>query len=155
MYLDALRANRSGYPLFGWNRYLCQVNTTPIKHAALDAQAGVIALPDVNLDTVVTDLPLAARNRIQTFLGNIGIPYELDETVGDLIQRVISYDEFHLGNDARNTVISTLSQAKRDRISFLMAKHNLSYSEAETIGEVILRIRGTLWNPREIYVDEF
>ena len=45
MYLDALRANWSGCPMFARNRFLCQVNTTAAKHTLLDAQAGVIGLP--------------------------------------------------------------------------------------------------------------
>jgi hypothetical protein len=155
MYLDALQANWSGYPLFQWDRYLCQVNTTPAKHTILDAQAGVIGLPDIALSTLVAGLPLAARTRISTFLGNIGIPYEPDETVGDLIQRVIAYAEFRLGNDARDTVIGTLSQAKRDRIATLMAKFDLAYSELESIGTVVVRARARMWEPTKTMVGEF
>ena len=155
MYLDALQAYEwSGYPLEQWNRYLCQVNTTAVKHAAIDAEAGVIGLPDISLSTLVADLPLAVRTRISNFLGNISIPYYEDETVGDLIQRIITYAEFRLGNDARDTLVSTLAQAKRDRIAFLMAKHGLAYSEGETIGAIVRRARGKMWDPRKTYVPE-
>jgi hypothetical protein len=154
-YVDAIQCNWSGYPLFQWDRYLVQVNTTPAKHAALDAQAGVIAMPEGVLDDLISTLPLADRNRIQTFLGNIGIPYYTDETVADLIQRVIAYAEFNLGNDDRASLLSSLSQAKRDRIAFLMAKHNLTYSEGESIGAVVARARDKMWNPHKTYMDEF
>jgi len=91
MYLDALRANWSGYPMFARNRYLCQVNTTAAKHTLLDAQAGVIGLPEaVELDMLVGDLSLLKRNRVEAFLTNIGVAYDPTETVEALIRRIIT-----------------------------------------------------------------
>ena len=110
MYLDALQANWSGYPMFARNRYLCQVNTTAAKHTLLDAQAGVIGLPEaVELDMMVGDLSLLKRNRIEAFLTNIGLTYDPAETVESLLRRII-----------------TTADPK-----------------------------GTGWNPRRVYVEEF
>jgi hypothetical protein len=154
-YLDALQANWSGYPLFQWNRYLCQVNTTTAKHAVLESNADVVTLPDMDLDTPVSALPLAMRNRVQVFLGNIGIPYYTDETVGDLIQRIVVYAEFNLGNDDRALAVSALGQAKRDRIAVLMGKLRIAFAETEDLGTVIARARDKMWDPRQTYVSEF
>jgi len=91
MYLDALQANWSGYPMFARNRYLCQVNTTAAKHTLLDAQAGVIGLPEaVELDMLVGDLSLLKRNRVEAFLTNIGVAYDPTETVEAMIRRIIT-----------------------------------------------------------------
>src|SRR3972149_8342575 len=77
MYLDALQANWSGYPMFARNRYLCQVNTTAAKHTLLDAQAGVVGLAEaVELDMRGGDLSLLKRNRGEAFLTNIGVAYD-------------------------------------------------------------------------------
>ena len=91
MYLDALRSHWSGYPLFQWDRYIVQVNTTVAKHTLLDAQAGVIGLPEaVELDMLVGDLSLLKRNRVEAFLTNIGVAYDPTETVEAMIRRIIT-----------------------------------------------------------------
>lgn len=124
-FLDAIQANWSGYPLFAWSRYLCQVNTTSAKHAMLDAQVGVISLPGhVELDTLVGNLPLVMRNRIQTFLANVGLAYDVGETVEALIRRVITTSEFQ-------TFVDRLPEPG-----------------------YIARVQAG-WNPKRVYMDEF
>jgi len=129
MYLDALRANWSGYPLFQWNRYIVQVNTTSVKHSLLESRPGVITLPErVALDTLCGDLPSAMQNRLQVFLGNIGVAFDAAETVVSLFLRVIETSDLQTFLD--RYIDDVQRQGYRRRLR-------------------------TAWDPKRVYVEEF
>jgi hypothetical protein len=93
LYMDELRTNWSGYPLFGFDRYLVQVNTTDAKHDQLEGRAGVMSLRRLNLDDTVGSLPSVARNRVRGYLTDLGLPYDANETIDQLIRRVITVSD--------------------------------------------------------------
>lgn len=155
-YVSVIRCNWVGQclPLLK-NHYLCKVNTTETKHAALQAEIGVRLLPRYPLLTLVGNLPAGAIQQIHAALTWLALPYYADETLRHLIQRIVVSGLFGLPNVGRDTLLRDLPLAVRQRGGALLDKWNIPYTGNDTVLEVLQHCRDIFWNPDHQFVEQF
>jgi hypothetical protein len=136
--------------------YLCVVNTTEAKHTQLASQTGVRQLPrGYTLDTVISSLNGAGRNRISDLCTSFGIPYISSETIEQFIGRVIGSGAFELGAIDVSTQFSGLPPGQQQKIQSMFNKWGIPYSSTDTVRQIVDKFRPVSWNPRSCHVEEF
>lgn len=154
-FMDEIKCNWTGYPLMGFDRYLCKVNTTAAKHADLESRAGVWAFPPDGLNTVISTLHPSERNRIQQALNQLSLPYYNDETLRNLIQRVIMAIECEWGSADRATELQNMPGNSQARTANLFNKWGIQYQLGDTLEQLLAAGGDTFWNPEALVVQEF
>ncbi len=154
-HLDTIRANWSGYPLFHFGYYLCQVNTTATKHTGLADLPGVFPFGDYTLDTIVGDMFPADRNRLRTLLRGIGMELYTDETVEELIHRYICFSEWELTEENRDDLVGDVPANSNALIHGLGNKWGIPTSNIETLRSAMGKHGPKYWNPKKTMVGEF
>lgn len=86
-YMDNLRINWTGSPLFAKKYYLVKANSTLEKLNTLQAEAGVIDLPNINTDVMET-LPVARKIKNATIEKLLGITSDPKSKVLDFVNQV-------------------------------------------------------------------
>jgi hypothetical protein len=154
-FVDALQCNWTGHNLDHYNVYICMVNTTEAKHTQLAAQTGVRQLPRVKLSRLVSSMPAGVISKIQTVLTNLDLPYYADESLKQLMQRILVSGLFEIPNISLDTLLRDLPQAVQTRGAAFMDKWGVSYSGTDTVGQIIARCRDVFWNPDTVDVEEY
>lgn len=156
-YVDEIRCNWTGYPVPSLAIFICKVNSTDVKLADLDSRNGVYALPrGYTWDTPLLSLPAGARVAISNWCANHNIVYDENETIGELLLRIINSDLFNIFGVPRDATFGSLNSEQKNRILNLFIKHNLAPpSDTETVASISKRGGGTWWNAPLLYVPEF
>lgn len=156
-YVDEIRCNWTGHNVDEFGVYICKVNTTEAKHTDLASRSGVRQLPrDYTWDTLISSLPPAARNAINNWLTQRGLPAAAsDETIGDVLMRIINSGLFSLGSTPLTTQYKDLTQAQKDKIDALYAKHGLTHTDTDTVKDLSRRGGNRWWNGKDLYVEEY
>lgn len=97
-YMDEHRINWTGSPLFEKKHYLVKANSTLEKLNALQAEKGVIDLPNVNTDLMET-LPAARKIKNAVIEKLLGITADPTSKVVDFVNQVARSE----GNTAWHT----------------------------------------------------
>lgn len=157
MYVDEIRCNWTGHPVAELGVYVCKVNTTDVKHSDLASRSGVFQLPrGYTWDTPISALPAAARNVIQSWLADHGLPYDANETIGELLMRIINSGLFSLGAAPLDTQFQNLSQAQKDKILALCTKWKVAPpASTETVREISRRCGQVWWHGPRLSVSEY
>jgi hypothetical protein len=154
-YVDEIRCNWTGHNVDELGVYVCKVNTTEEKHTDLASRTNVRQLPRAyTWDTLISSLPVAARNVISTWCSNKGIPYTSTETIGELLMRIICSGVFSLGNTGLTTQFRNLTQARKDKIQVLCDKWGITYSTTDTVRTIVDRCGPKFWPGNNLYVEE-
>jgi len=134
-----------------------KVNTTAAKHALLAASAGVMQFEESIIHTLVANLQAAARNTIRKLLSDLNLAaYAADETVGNVMQRIIVGDIFELpDNVATSTTIGALPTASKAKMYGVLDKWKIPHKDTDTLDATIKGCRDIFWNPDDQYVEEF
>ena len=151
-YLREYRYNWTGYPLQRFGYYVCKVNTTSENHRNLQACEGVILLPDWNASMVES---LNAINLLKMWLDDRLIPFDLDETTGELMNRLIQTDIFQLEGISLKARFRDLLKSRKEKV----IKYCDIFGEAhpsfdETIGQLTRRLGGNFWRGNELFIEE-
>jgi hypothetical protein len=156
-YVDEIRCNWTGHPAPDLGVYVCKVNTTEAKHAALAASAGVRQLPPgVTWTTIISTLKPAQRTAISNWCNNKGIPYDSAETIGDLLLRIIASGLFTFGATALTTQFQNLNQTQQDKLTAICRKWGLpDPTNAETIKQLSKRMGQAYWPANHLTVEEY
>ena len=156
-YVSEIRCNHIPYYLPSFNQFLVMVNTTPAKHADLAGRAGVRQLPaGITVDTVISTLSNPAQNVISNFCTQIGIPFDVTETIGGLLNRIILSDICTFGGTSTTTQYNALTAEQQNRLSNLFLRSNSKTPGAnETIKGLSERIKNKLFSERVLIVGEF
>lgn len=154
-YVDEIQCNWVGHNIDYYSYYICMVNTTEAKHADLASRAGVKQLPRKVLSKLVGNLPAGVITQIQAILTQLDLPYYADETLKELIQRVLVSGLFHLPNVSRDTLLRDLPQEVQDRGGALLDKWGIPYSGTDTVAQVIARCRDMFWHPENVNVEYY
>lgn len=97
-YMDELRINWTGSPLFVKKHYLVKANSTLEKLNKLQAEAGVIDLPNTNTD-VMESLPVARKVKNAVIEKLLGVTTDPKSKVVDFVNQVARSE----GNTAWHT----------------------------------------------------
>jgi hypothetical protein len=154
-YVFEIRCNWTGHNIDQFGVFVCKVNTTPAKHADLESRPGVWKFPEDGLNTVISTLHAATRNRISNKLGQIGLPYYEDETLKDLIQRVIVAGVLEWGNADRYTTLDDMPGNSQARTSNIFSKWGWAYNGTDTLEQLLNTCKNDFWNPEAYPVREF
>lgn len=159
-YVDEIRCNWTGHAVDALGVYVCKVNTSDTKHADLDGRAGVRSLPrNVTWDTVISTLPGVARNRISAWCTAHSVPYDASETIGQLLQRVISAGLLDLHGQVLTAQFQSLSAERQQKIRNLCQRFNRSEPiSTETVRQIVNRLGDDVWpgnNTARVHVEEF
>ena len=157
MYVDEIRCNWTGHNVDELGIYVCKVNTTEAKHTDLSGRAGVRQLPrEYTWDTLIADMHPAARNFVRNFLLDHGLPQAApDETIGDVLMRVINSGLFSLGNAPLELQFQYLTQAQQNKISALYNKWGIAYTPTDTVKDLSRRGGRAWWNGNALKVEEY
>ena len=157
LYMDEIRCNWTGHPLEGFGYYICLVNTTAAKHTKLASQPGVQRLPG-NWDTPVLSLSTPLQNTIKKWCDNHNIPYDPNETIGELIERIVASAVLGLQGYQLSTPFSLFPTDKREQILSFCQRFKLTIpNDRETIGALLHRSGHDMWpgnDPKRVYVEE-
>jgi hypothetical protein len=159
-YVNEIRCNWTGHNVDSLGVYVCKVNTTDAKHTDLASRTGVRQLPRAyTWSTVISTLPLAARNAISNWCSGKGIPYDATDTIGELLMRIIESGLFDLGATALNTQYQNLSQARKDKIVAICERRGWQVPAAtDTVREMCRRLGRFIWpgdDETQVHVEEF
>lgn len=161
MFVDEIRCNWSGHPVDALGVYVCKINTTEAKHSNLDGRTGVRSFPrNVTWDTVIATLPAVARNRISAWCTSKAVPrYDSAETIGQLLQRVISGGLLDLHGQTLTTQFQSLSGERQQRIRDLCQRFRRSEpASTETVRQIVNRLGNDVWPANDatrVHVEEF
>lgn len=86
-YMDELRINWTGSPLMVKRHYLIMANSTPEKLLELQNKKGVIDMPNIDDDKLVS-LPKARKDKNKIIETLIGKTFDQEKSVKDLINEV-------------------------------------------------------------------
>lgn len=157
LYMDDIRCNWTGHPLNGLGYYVCLVNTTDAKHSELANQPGVQRLPG-NWNTPVLSLSTPLQNTINRWCNNHNIPYDPNETIGELIERIIASAVLGLQGYQLSTPFSLLPAYKRKQIiAFCQQSKFAIPNDNETMSTLLHRSGRDIWpgnDPKRVYVEE-
>lgn len=154
-YVDEIRANWVGHNVDSLGYYVCKVNTTEAKHADLASRAGVLQLPrGYTVNTRLSSLPPAARNAISNWCNQRDIPYD-DETLEELLMRVVQSGIFVLGNVSLLTEFSILTTEQQNKITEFCIKWGIALPNGnESVRQIVNRSGLVSWNPSRVWVEE-
>lgn len=156
-YVDEIKCNWTGHNVDALGVFVCKVNTTAQKHAALAKRAGVRAMPaGITWETSVRALTSVKRTEISNWCANKGIPYDSTETVGQFLTRVICSGLFSLGLTKLGTRYADLTQEQMDKIARLRARHRqAALGEDETVRGVVDKLGPDVWPGDKLDVAEY
>lgn len=103
MYVDDLRTNWTGVPIFQKNYYLIKANGTASQLLALQNQAGVIDFPNIDTDRL-RDTPKARRTKNRLIFQRLGLNENEDLDVRQFINLCANSETMH-GWDKDKAVI--------------------------------------------------
>jgi hypothetical protein len=131
-----------------FSAFVCKVNCTQAIHDIIAGQAGVRQLPaGVTWDTVINTLNNPSRNFISNVCADLGIVYDPDETIGELLNRICFSSEAGLGTTPTTTPYNNLTQQQKASFDAFCNKWGKQPpGQNETIKNMVGRLGTTMWN---------
>jgi len=146
--LDGIVCNYICKDVPAFSAFLVKVNTTEANHAVIAARPNVRQLPaGLTWETVISTMSTPQRNFISNLCGQLGIPYDDTETLGELLNRIVFSADLSLGSASVTTQYNTLTVGQQNALNNFCAKwQKQNPGSNETIKGLVARLAKTMWD---------